>query len=474
MKKILSIFSVTILIMSLVFSLSPITIKATDFSDIADGTYILRTALDTNKVMDIEGGNFTNETNILIYSFHGGDNQKFDIIHIQSGWYKIALSQSNKVIDVAGGKRGSGVNVQLYNYNGSNAQLWRFYSAGNGYYYIKNKLGNYLDVSGGSSADGTNIQVYQKNHSTAQKWSISKIVDNECKICSALDNRMCLDVYGNKNDNGTNIQLYAENNEDNQFFYIIHYKSGWYAIISKPSGKAIDVEGAKIGNEVNVQLYDLNWTDAQLWRFIDAGDGYYYIQNKLGYYLDVYAGMTQNETNVQVYEKNNGNNQKWKIIISGNQYYHDNNDSYYSEIKTLSFSNFSSWQKAINSAEWSIAQIATTPAGPYNSNYFIVDKQVLEWKTIQAKVSYNTPGYYQTIDLELPSKILYIYHKHNFKTGYGETIYFTSDSAKIIQTCDCGYRTEWSWEYPLDAFKSQASVSPKKQNSLATKILSLN
>lgn len=443
--------------------LHPMSIYADNNSNVSEATYIFQTALNTNMVMDAYGNNYSNGTNIQIYNFNGGDNQKFDIFYVKNGWYKILLTQSNKAIDVCGGIKGSNVNVQLYNYNGTDAQLWRFIDAGDGYYYIQNKLGYYLDVCGGICQNETNIIVYDKNYSDNQKWKLSRVLESECKIVTALNKNMVMDVYGDWQENGANIQIYNDNDQDNQRFYIVHYQNGWYAIISKSSGKAIDVTGAEARSGVNVQLYDLHWGDAQLWRFIDIGDGYYYIQNKLGYYLDVCGGSDKNETNVIVYNQNNSTNQKWKIILTGNQYYHDSDDSYFTEIKNLSFDDFDSWETAVRAAECSIANIRPTYDGEYNAAAFIVDKQILEWKTVQEKVSLNTPGYYQTIDVNLPSKILYTYHKHSFEIGYGKSVYIKSDALEVLQTCECGYRTEWTWSYPLEDFSSKANVSLKQQ-----------
>ncbi len=81
-------------------------------------------------------------------------------------------------MDVAGGKKGEAVNIQLWEYNGSDAQLWRFYSAGNGNYFIKNKLGYYIDISGGKSKEGANIHVYSYHSGKAQQWKLTKVSDS--------------------------------------------------------------------------------------------------------------------------------------------------------------------------------------------------------------------------------------------------------------------------------------------------------
>jgi surface antigen len=99
--------------------------------------------------------------------------QIFNIESAGNGYYKIVHGYSGKVFDVEGGIAQSGVNVQLYEWNGTNAQLWKFVSDGNGYYYIKNKLGYYLDVASGTVMNGQNIWVYTGNKSSAQKFKLN-------------------------------------------------------------------------------------------------------------------------------------------------------------------------------------------------------------------------------------------------------------------------------------------------------------
>lgn len=144
------------------------------YSTIANGTYTISTALKSNMMLDVYHDRTANGTNVQIYQSNGGNNQKFKVTSVGSGWYKITNAVSGKALDVSGGKKASGVNVQMYTYNGTDAQKWMFYNAGNGYYYIKNKLGYYLDVSGGKTANETNVQVYSKNGTNSQKWKLSK------------------------------------------------------------------------------------------------------------------------------------------------------------------------------------------------------------------------------------------------------------------------------------------------------------
>ena len=140
-------------------------------------TYIIRSAMDNNYVADAYWG-VRNELreNIQLYHYHGGDNQQFVISSVgNTGWYKIINVKTNKAVDVAGGVAGDEVNIRLWEQNGTAAQLFKFENAGNGYYFIKNKLGYYWDVYWGECRDEANIQTCRKNGGNNQKWLLTSV-----------------------------------------------------------------------------------------------------------------------------------------------------------------------------------------------------------------------------------------------------------------------------------------------------------
>lgn len=138
-------------------------------------TYVIRSAMDENYVIDVYYGlrQEMRGKNVQLYHYHGGDNQQFKILSAGSNWYKIINVKTNKAVDVAGGIAGDEVNVQLWEQNGTDAQCFRFEDAGNGYLYIKNKLGYYLDVYWGVCRDEQNIQTCRKNGGNNQKWKFT-------------------------------------------------------------------------------------------------------------------------------------------------------------------------------------------------------------------------------------------------------------------------------------------------------------
>ena len=134
----------------------------------------IRSALNTNKVIDISGNSNENGAKVQLWSDNGTGAQKFYILRTgDDNWCNIFKAGTFKCLDVTSGKAGKGVKIQLWNYNGTAAQDWKLENAGNGYVYLKNRLGYYLDVSGGSSADGTQIQTWTLNKTKAQKWKVA-------------------------------------------------------------------------------------------------------------------------------------------------------------------------------------------------------------------------------------------------------------------------------------------------------------
>lgn len=139
------------------------------------GVYIVRSALNTGKVLDIAGGSTADKANVQIYQQNDSKAQYFLLTKVSGDYYKIESMLSGKVLDVSGGSSASGTNVQQYAWNGSDAQLWKLIDAGNNQFYIQSKLGTVLEAAYGSTENGANVQTYECNYSVAQRW----ILDGE-------------------------------------------------------------------------------------------------------------------------------------------------------------------------------------------------------------------------------------------------------------------------------------------------------
>ena len=135
--------------------------------------YSILTSIDERWALDLYRNDFTDRTNFQICSSHWGDAQIFTITNVYGEWYKIIHTASGKSLDIRGGSPESGTNVILWPYHGGDNQLWKFIRDGSGY-RIQSKLGFYLDVYGGFSSDETNVQIWEGNGGSAQLWKLYK------------------------------------------------------------------------------------------------------------------------------------------------------------------------------------------------------------------------------------------------------------------------------------------------------------
>lgn len=127
---------------------------------------------------------------------------------------------------------------------------------------------------------------------------------------------------------------------------------------------------------------------------------------------------------------------------------------------SLSFKTFDEWTRQITKKEMALVfggkNGVRTDGLTYYTGNIIVKRQVLSYRKIEAKISYNTPGYYKTIYLKLPDKIKYTLHRHNLKNdlssdSVGKIIAGLVDKQLVwTQKCSCGYKNVLTWDIPLE------------------------
>lgn len=160
-----------------VFRINKIYVSTTSYRNIANGVYEILNITDDEKAIDISGASKALRAKTILSERTGEDNQKFRITYVGSGYYKLTAVHSGKVLDVKGGTNKSGTILHQFTWNGGKAQLFRFESAGNGYYYIRSKVGTYIDLRGGKPNNGTSVWMYKSNKRNAQKWKLIRNYD---------------------------------------------------------------------------------------------------------------------------------------------------------------------------------------------------------------------------------------------------------------------------------------------------------
>ena len=303
---------------------------------------------DNNYCLDLSGANTGNGTNIQLYQCNNTNAQKFRLIKevtpiktIEDGTYIINSSlNQNKVIDVYGGNQANYTNVQLYDKNNTNAQKWIVKYLDNGYYSISSKLNRKkcLDINGASFTSGTNVQLYDCNNTDAQTWIIKDLSNGYYQIM-AKKNRLSLDLEGANTSNGTNVQIYYDNGTNAQKFQFTKIdeqtlESGIYTIKSNHNrNKVIDVTGGIGLSNTNVQTYDDNNTNAQKWYFEKLANKNYYIKSGLNSNLYL---SSDNNNNVLLQETPT----EWSLqYIDENTFYLINQNQLYLNISNGNIAN---------------------------------------------------------------------------------------------------------------------------------------
>ena len=335
MKKNIKVLAIIAMFLLISVYIKPLQSKAQETQTgktIEDGTYIIKSGVNNDYVLDIVGASKVSGANLQLYKNASAEQQRFNVKYLSDGYYMITAVHSSKVLDVANAGKTAGTNVWQCTINNADAQKWIIKDAGDGYYYLISKCnGLYLDVANGIAANGTNVQVCYGNNSKAQKFKFEKyssnfnssnntptgtktIEDGTYQIQSGINNTFVLDVLNESKVSGANIQLFTSKTIESQKFNVKYLGDGYYTIAAAHSGKVLDVANAGKTAGTNVWQCTINNADAQKWVIKDAGDGYYYLISKCnGLYLDVANGIAANGTNVQVCYGNNSNAQKFKF-----------------------------------------------------------------------------------------------------------------------------------------------------------------
>ena len=269
---------------------------------------------------------------------------------LPAGMYQIANRGNGLVIDVPAASWATGTKIQTYASNGTIAQKWYLRTvgtSGSGAYTIQSVgSGKYLAPSGSTVA--------QVEYPQAAKWNMgfrpgvglvlteassgsllyanpmlalgtgsdlanlgwrlaSTVLDfsGEYELAPASNMSTRLDVAGASASDGANVDVYVSNGTKAQRWALSSDGDGWFAILSRNSGKALDIDGASTLDGANVWQYSGNNTNAQRWLF-KIGDYGIVIKSALGTVLGVPAG-TASGSNVFAQDESSLASQCWLL-----------------------------------------------------------------------------------------------------------------------------------------------------------------
>ena len=324
-----------------------------------DGIYIIRSSLNSNYVLDVTGGSYSNSANVQLYGYNGSDAQLWRVSHDGEGYITFTNVKSGKVLDLNGGSVTNGRNIQQYDSNGTKAQKWVLKGDSNGYEIVSAANSNYvLDLNGAIVRNSQNIQLYQSNGTKAQKWvfsayvspverakqlaseNVNTIQNGTYVISTSKNSGYVFDVNGGSYSNSANVQLYGYNGTNAQLWTISHDSEGFVTFTNVKSGKVLDLNGATISNGSNIQQYESNGTRAQKWIVTGNSNGYE-IRSALNpdYVIDLSDAVVQNSQNIQLYQSNGTQAQKWTFRDYSEMYVF-NKGSYGDLLKAVDISEY--------------------------------------------------------------------------------------------------------------------------------------
>jgi hypothetical protein len=139
---------------------------------IPNGTYRIM-ARHSNKALDVNAHGTANGSNVIQWTYGGGNNQRWTVTHLGSGQYSIIGVESGKALEAAGGGTGNGTNVQIWTNGGANNQRWTITATSGGFYRVSpvHAPAQALDVSGVSLANGANVHTWTYGGGNNQQWA---------------------------------------------------------------------------------------------------------------------------------------------------------------------------------------------------------------------------------------------------------------------------------------------------------------
>ena len=284
------------------------------------GSYVIRPAVSSIRVLDVEGANGRQGARLIIWPSQTQQNQIFRITADTSGYYSISSALSGQLLDVEGGqaRNGAGLVQWPQKPSGSNAnQLWQIVSHDDGSYSFLSALalpsdshpGLALDISGAADANGVPAVVWQYHASINQRFylvatdrpnagpSSADVADGIYSISPEGNPSLLLDISQASVANGATAILWPANDGLNQLFRLTRQPDGYHAIISVNSGMALDVFQANVVPGTAIIQWPWKGSDNQEWSISEDTEGSYRILSKhSGLPLDTLGSWTRPNT----------------------------------------------------------------------------------------------------------------------------------------------------------------------------------
>ncbi|RYX82033.1 hypothetical protein EON83_21220 [bacterium] len=298
-------------------------------TSVPNGTYRLMPRHAQASGLEVQSSNPANGAPTDISAYTGAANQNFLLDLQTDGTYRIRTSLVGKrPLELPYGIADNGNQIKLWDDNGNSAQRWYLVPMGDGWYKIapKNNIGKSMDVAGGpgGTADGTIVQSWDYLDGTNQQWrfvpvSTTSVTNGTYRLTPRHAPNSALSVKDSNLFNGAQLDIRAYAGGANQKFLLDLLGDGSYRMRTSLAGnRSLDLFNGDTANGTKINLWDDNDGAMQHWYFFPSDDGWYHIAPKLNTdkAMDVLGGppATGDGSIVNNWDYLGGTNQQWSLI----------------------------------------------------------------------------------------------------------------------------------------------------------------
>lgn len=192
LKRVLSLIISAVIVINITVTVSA---DPPDSDQISEGLYIVRSMLNPNKVLSVNGNQPSNESEVplTIWDFSGKPNQIFYFSHDKKdNSYEIIPLNSCKCLGVENYNSGIEAQVKQNYFSFRTYNKWEIQSAGAETVRFKLKSnGLSLKVQNGLNENGARLNLGFQNETPAQKFKLQKVIFKNPDDFKSINNLIC-------------------------------------------------------------------------------------------------------------------------------------------------------------------------------------------------------------------------------------------------------------------------------------------
>lgn len=167
-KKLISF----VLILAMMATVFAVTGHAADAAGIRAGEYYYLRNVGSGRYMDVKNSVDANYTDVITYTFNGGTNQQFRVLHPGDNYKFVArCSSANRVLDITNG------NVDIYTDSNASYQQFSVVRLSDGTYNIKNGSNYMIDNTSTNS-----VIMSSSSNGNYSRWAFEKVSKGDADI----------------------------------------------------------------------------------------------------------------------------------------------------------------------------------------------------------------------------------------------------------------------------------------------------